>query len=554
MGRYLNPGSSMFDQTTKARLYVDKTEMITCLNAVVMTPDKYVCVSRPRRFGKTYAADMVCAYYARGSDSREVFEGLKLASTAPATVRGRTVPWDAYLGRFDVIRLVMTDFFKDDIPFEKGFSMMQKLVVRELKRSYPDADYFDEDDLVLSVGDAYDASGRQFVFVIDEWDAVFRAGGYGAADQKRYVYFLRDLLKDKEYVALAYMTGILPIKKYSDDSALNMFWEYTMMEPGELAPYTGFTEGEVKALCRDRHRDFAQMKEWYDGYEVRGNVPAISFKEGGPKPEAPRYSIYCPLSVATAVAKGEFSNWWYRSVASDTLKGYIARDFDGLKEAVALLMDGGRLKIQTSTYANDLDNLGSADDVLTLLVHLGYLAFDWETSEVRIPNREIMGVFNESTEGAEWKEVLDSLEASKELLEATWAMDAERVAALLEEAHDRAGNLTYNDEAALAYAVRGAYYAAEAYYTVIPELDSGKGYADIAFLPQPEHADRPALVVELKYDRDADTALSQIRSRNYPARLRHYANNMLLVGVNYDKEVPAGSPGYKHHTCVIERA
>jgi hypothetical protein len=160
--------------------------------------------------------------------------------------------------------------------------------------------------------------------------------------------------------------------------------------------------------------------------------------------------------VATAVDEGKFSNWWYRSVAFNTLKDYITRDFDGLKEDVALLMDGDRLKIKTSTYSNDLDNLRSADDVLTLLVHLGYLAFDEKTSEVRIPNKEILDVFRTSTKGADWKEVFDSLEASKELLEATWAMDAERVAALLEEAHDRAGNLTYNDEAALAYAVRGA--------------------------------------------------------------------------------------------------
>ena len=306
MGTYLNPGNGLFLRAVGTDPYVDKTDMIARLNAFVNTSRLYACVSRPRRFGKTYAADMVCAYYGRGSDSREVFEGLKLASTAPATTRGRTVPWDAYLGKFDVIRLAMTEFFKDENPFEKGFSMMQKLVVRELKRSYPDADYFDEDALVLSVGDAYDASGRKFVFVIDEWDAVFRVGRYGAADQKRYVYFLRDLLKDQEYVALAYMTGILPIKKYNDDSALNMFREYTMMEPGELAPYTGFTEGEVKALCRDRHRDFAQMKEWYDGYEVRGVAPVVA--GGGPRGKAPRYSIYCPLSVATAVDEGKFSN------------------------------------------------------------------------------------------------------------------------------------------------------------------------------------------------------------------------------------------------------
>ena len=398
MGRYLNPGSSMFDQTTKARLYVDKTEMITCLNAVVMTPQKYVCVSRPRRFGKTYAADMVSAYYDRTAHSEGLFSELKLAGTAPVKNGYGLLAWDAYLGKFDVIRLVMTRFFKDDIPFEKGFSMMQKLVVRELKRSYPEADYFDEDDLVLSVGDAYDASGRKFVFVIDEWDAVFRVGRYDAADQKRYIYFLRDLLKDQEYVALAYMTGILPIKKYSDDSALNMFREHTMMEPGELAPYTGFTEGEVKALCEEFELDFGQTKEWYDGYEVRGVAPVVA--GGGPRGKAPRYSIYCPLSVATAVDEGKFSNWWYRSVAFNTLKDYITRDFDGLKEAVALLMDGDRLKIKTSTYSNDLDNLRSADDVLTLLIHLGYLAFDWETSEVRIPNLEIMGVFDESTEDA----------------------------------------------------------------------------------------------------------------------------------------------------------
>jgi hypothetical protein len=542
----------MFDQTTKARLYVDKTEMITCLNAVVMTPQKYVCVSRPRRFGKTYAADMVSAYYDRTANSAELFSKRKLAGTAPVENGYGLLAWDSYLGRFDVIRLTMTEFFNKRSTIEKGLSKMQRLVVRELKEAYPDANYLDESDLVQSVRDSYRASGRQFVFVIDEWDAVFRTSNFDSDDQELYLDFLRDLLKDKEYVALAYMTGILPIKKYGGHSALNMFREYSMMDPAELAPYTGFTEGEVKGLCDRYGCDFARVKEWYDGYEVCGVAPV---PEGaGPRGEAPRYSLYCPLSVREAVTRDKVANYWNQTETYEALANYIRRDFDGLRQMVAVMMGGGRLKIDVSTYANDMDTFQSADDVLTLLVHLGYLAFDEKTSEVRIPNKEILDVFRTSTKGADWKEVFDSLEASKELLEATWAMDAERVAALLEEAHDRAGNLTYNDEAALAYAVRSAYYAAEAYYTVIPELDSGKGYADIAFLPQPEHADRPALVVELKYDRDADTALSQIRSRNYPARLRHYANNMLLVGVNYDREVPAGSPGYKHHTCVIERA
>ena len=196
----------------------------------------------------------------------------------------------------------------------------------------------------------------------------------------------------------------------------------------------------------------------------------------------------------------------------------------------------------------------SRDDVLSLLIHLGYLGYDDENDEVFIPNREILDEFRTSTKSDEWIDTFRSFEISQELLKATWNSDAERVAELLEKAHDRAGNKTYNDEAALSYAIQYAYYAGQKYYTMVPELDTGKGFADIIYLPAPKYPDLPALLVELKYDKTAEGAISQIKSRNYPDRLEHYKGNILMVGINYDKDIPSGKPGFKHHSCVIEKA
>jgi len=229
-------------------------------------------------------------------------------------------------------------------------------------------------------------------------------------------------------------------------------------------------------------------------------------------------------------------------------------DYGGLKSAVALLMDGGRIRIDTSSYQNDMTSFHGRDDVFSLLIHLGYLGYDDDSEEVFIPNREILDEFRTSTKSEEWDSTFRSFAVSQELLRATWNMEEEKVAELLEKAHDQAASMTYNSEAALSYAIQLAYYAAQKYYTTILELDTGKGFADVVYLPSPAYPDKPALLIELKYEKTAETALSQITRQRYPDRLQHYKGNILLVAVNYDREIRSGNADFKHHTCIIRRA
>ncbi len=548
MGTYLNPGSNAFAEALRSEIYVDKTPMINHLNSVARTKRKYVSVSRPRRFGKTMAADMVCAYYDRSADACHLFESLELGRTEPVRrATGEDLTWDVYLGAFDVLRITVTEFLKHGKSIAACIDRMQQLVVRDLVREYPAADYFDKGDLAITMNDVYEHTGRQFVVVIDEWDAPMRERRDDETGQRTYLDFLRDWLKDKQCIALAYMTGILPIKKYGQHSALNMFDEYSMVRPLELAEYTGFTEAEVRTLCNVWGRDFDTVKSWYDGYEVTGVVPIAG-------DDAPRWSLYAPLSVANAVRSGSIEGYWAGTETYEALAEYIRMDFDGLKGRVATLMDGGRVQVGLGTYQNDMATFRRADDILALLVHLGYLGWNSTAKEVFVPNREVMEIFRDSTEGPTWDLAFREYEASKALVRATWAMDETSVASAFDDTHDRAENKTYNSEAALSYTVRLAYYAALRWYTEAVEFDSGKGYADIVYLPSPRYPDVPLLLIELKWNKGAITALEQIRDRHYPDRLGHYAGNILLVGVTYDANSRPGAPGYKHHTCRIERA
>ncbi|MDO4806648.1 MAG: AAA family ATPase [Coriobacteriales bacterium] len=552
MGMYLNPGSGRFQEAVNSDVFVDKSEMLLYLNSVVRTNQKCLSVSRPRRFGKTMAADMLCAYYGRESQARNLFQQLKVASRNANDKNACS--WDAYLGAFDVVRVTMTDFLTSGESIDQAIAYLVEDVTDELMEAYPEVRYGRRLDLRNVMSRVFAHTGVPFVIVIDEWDAPIRERRDDEAGQRAYLEFLRDWLKDKEYVALAYITGILPIKKYGMHSALNMFDEYSMVAPLQLAPYTGFTEEEVRELCAAWGRDFGDMRSWYDGYEVKGSVPPRPGTEGKPMLEAPRYALYSPLSVVKALRSGVIANYWNHTETYKALEEYINLDFGGLKQTVSLLMDGGRAKASLGTYQNDMATFHSRDDVLALLIHLGYLGWDSDQGEVFIPNREVMEVFRESTGTPEWGPAFRELEASKELVRATWDMDEDKVATLLEAAHDRTGNTTYNSEAALSYAVQLAYYAAQLYYTSILELDSGKGYVDVCYLPAPRHPEVPALVVELKYEREVQTALDQIRARKYPSRLAHYAGNTLLVGVSYNKDARPNDSSFKRHSCRIERA
>ncbi len=552
MGIYFNPGKTAFEEAVNSEIFVDKTEMIRYLNSVIKTEQKYVCVSRPRRFGKSMAARMLCAYYDREADSRSLFEKCKISKYAG---EASDLKWDKYLGEFDVIRLVMTDFFKKGVPIDKGLEKMQKLVVRDLAKAYAQVDFFDKDDLLQSFQDVYSEKKTQFVIIIDEWDAIFREYKEDKEGQKKYLDFLRDWLKDKEYIALAYMTGILPIKKYGKHSALNMFTEYSMIQPRQLAPYVGFTSIEVEDKCKEKKLDYSGFKSWYDGYRLSNRASDEMIPEGESVDDTVyrEYEIYSPYSVVNAMLSKQFGNYWNQTETYEALQQYIDWNLEGLKEDVAVLMEGGKIPVDITGYQNDMTTFHSKDDILTMLIHLGYLGYESDTKEVFIPNKEVLDVFKSSTKNSrDWTVTFRALQNSRKLLEATWNCDRKTVAELLEAAHDKAGNRTYHSEAGLSYAVQLAYYAAQDLYTIIPELDTGKGYADLAYIPKdPKY---PAMLIELKYEKDADTAISQIHRQNYPERLELYKGNLILVGINYDRTLSNDSEEFKHHSCEIERA
>ena len=544
MATYLNPGNNKYIMAVSSAIYVDKTEMISYINSIINTEQRFMSVSRPRRFGKSIAANMLCAYYGKG-DSRQLFENMKIA---------KCDGWDKYLNQFDVIRVVMTDFIKGNIDVETSLGNMQKLIIRDIKKQYPDVDFFDTDNIVQSMADVYAEKEEQFIIIIDEWDAVFRSRKEDKEGQRLYLDFLRDWLKDKDYVALAYMTGILPIKKYGQHSALNMFDEYSVISPMQLAPYTGFTEDEVKELCERYNVRYEDVSNWYDGYVISNTIPIeMRDRYRAGEYEEKNISIYSPLSVVKAVSTGIIQNYWNKTETYEALAEYIRLNLDGLKDAVALLMDGGRVKVNVLTYQNDMTSFHGRDDVLTMLIHLGYLGYDADTGEVFIPNNEILDEFKNSTMSEEWVDTLNSFKKSQKLLEATWNLNEEKVAEILEWFHDTAENKTYNSEAALSYAIQIAYYAAQKYYTTIQELDSGKGYCDLVYLPSPKNPDKPVLLIELKYNKTVKTAADQIKERNYPQKLEHYKDNILLVSINYDKDAPNDSEEYKKHSCSIEK-
>ncbi len=526
MGTYLNPTNQEFQESVDATIYVDKTGLIELTNGRISKGgEKYICVSRPRRFGKSMAAGMLVAYYSKGCQSRELFDGLEISKSAD---------YEKHLNRYNVIRLDITNFINRAENIPGMIEVIENKVVSELKKEYPDAQV-DGDNLMDWLDDVYDKTGVPFVFVIDEWDCVFRERRNDKEGQDRYLDFLRDLLKGKTYVALCYMTGILPIKKYGTQSALNMFDEYSMTNQGKFAKYTGFTEDEVKGLCEKYNMSFEDFKDWYNGYNIRGIEEYVA--------------IYSPRSVVKALMERSLESYWTATETYEALKIYIDTNMNGLKDSIVKMLGGEKVTMKTGTFTNDMVTFKNRNDVLTLLVHLGYLTYEKKNSKERvwIPNREVRQQFVDTIEESNYGDVAEMLKSSDELLEATLAMDGEKVAALLDEAHSaNTSFLTYNNEAALSSVISIAYYSAAEYYGIVREMPAGKGFADMVFIPKATAPGYPAMVVELKYDKTVETAISQIKKKSYVNALSFYKGDILLVGINYDKET-------KEHTCVIEK-
>ena len=522
MGIYLNPGNDGFLESVRSRIYVDKTGLAAYTNELINTEEKYVCVSRPRRFGKSMALKMLTAYYSRGCDSKELFKG-KILENADS--------FADHLNKYDVIFLNIQQFLigskKQDMT-----EYLEQEVLEELLEEYGKYLARQDKGLVDTLKRIYAKTGKKFIFLIDEWDCVIRERQNDEELQKQYLDFLRGLLKDQPFVALVYMTGILPVKKYGEHSALNMFWEYSMADPEVFEEYTGFTEYEVQKLCEQFDMDFSETSRWYDGYRFRRF-----------------HHVYNPRSVVAAMKCHKFSNYWTSTETYEALKVYIDMNFDGLRSDVVKMLGGEPVQVNTLSFQNDMRTFKTGDDVLTLLIHLGYLGYDQEKKEAFIPNREIAGEFENAMSVSGWTEVMRVLNSSEKLLEATLRGDEKSVAEGLDKAHTEVASiLTYNDENSLACAISLAYYSARKDYLMIRELPAGYGFADIVFLPLPSAAGKPALIIELKYDHSADTALQQIKDRHYSRSLEDYTGDILLVGVNYDK-----NSKNKLHSCRIEK-
>lgn len=532
---YLNDSNLAFKKVLNSEIYVDKSSLIAKLNTRIGTDNCCICVSRPRRFGKSVTAKMVAAYYGREQDSSALFASLDIAKDSS---------YKRHLNKYNTLFINMTDELNHSHKdIELMLTKLGSKIINELRGKYPQITFTDPLNLEQCLSQVFNECGIFFVIIIDEWDCIMREKKDDAEGLRKYLDWLKILLKDKTYLGLAYMTGILPIKKNGTQSALNMFDEFSMLDPSVLARFIGFTAPEVESLCDCYHVDYQSMKKWYDGY---------SFKK------TPH--IYNPSSVVKAIAREEFKSYWTQTETFESLKAFVDMNFDGLKEEIVKLLAGESILIDYTTFSNDMSSFASKDDVLTLLLHLGYLSMqsdedniprsydDNRLCRVHIPNQEIKNEFiSTMRQNTRYAGVYDLINASYALLENICRHNCEAVAKAFDKIHaENTSILRYNDENSLACVISlSLLLCSRDLYIVRREMATGKGFADLVYLPK-NGVTRPALLIELKYDQSAQSAISQIKSRQYTSFFEDSQGDVLLVGINYDKKS-------KTHECLIEK-
>ena len=525
MGFYVNPGNANF-KVIKKDDYVDKTGLISVINQSICTRRMLSCVSRPRRFGKSYAAHMLAAYYDCSVDSHELFDGLEIS---------RDPSYEENINHYHVLYLDITGFMSD-ASLEELPAYITERIIKDLNRVFPDIE--PENSLREYLSSAVDATGRQFIAIIDEWDAPIRAARSTADTQLVFLEFLRSLFKSditRKVFAAAYMTGILPIKKDGSQSAISEFDEYTILDPGDFATYVGFTEQEVEHICKKNGVSLEKMKEWYNGYTIYLN-------------EDEKISIYNPNSVMKAAYRGRFRSYWVFSSAVNGAADYINLDFDGLGEAAEKLAAGLEVSYNTTKFQNDLTSFQSANDVLTLLTHFGYLTYDMDRCVGWLPNHEIKDEFGGMIHCITHAETIRRIKESEQLLADIIMGKEAAVAENLQNIHMReSAPVWYNNEQALRAVVKLAFFTYRDHYIKLEELPGGTGYVDIAYIPK-KYDPSPALIIELKAGGTPEEAIGQIRSRNYPASVDGLGTSVVLVAITYDK-----ADKTKSHHCRIEK-
>ena len=521
MGTYINIGNTGFQRARNSE-YVDKSGLIAVVNSTLFTERSFSCVTRCRRFGKSMAAKMLCAYYDQSCDSRSLFADLQIADDPS---------FEKHLNKYPVIYLDMSGFMMN-IHDADIVSFIEERLKKDIMEAYPAVESRADDSLMDCLLRIATSTQQSFIFIIDEWDAICREHQPGTAAMDQYVNWLRSMFKDvnaSRVFAAVYMTGILPIKKYETQSALNNFIEYSMVSPAQMARYFGFTKDEVRALAAKHGMDFDELEKWYDGYQIGGEQ-----------------SMFNPNSVMQAINKRWCESYWASTGAYDTVSTYIQMNFEGLHDDIIDMLAGGRCTVRVVGFNNDLHEVTSRDDVLTVLIHLGYLSYDRETRECYLPNREVAIEMESAVRKTNWQGVIEAIKTSERLLQSLLRGDAEAVAAGLERVHRQEVSLfKYNDENSMACVISLAFYAARNDFHVHREYQTGDGYADLVLIPR-KNVNKPAVVIELKYDKTTDTAISQIKQKRYPEKVAEYSGDLLLCGISYDREA-------KTHSCRIER-
>ena len=496
--------------------YVDKSLLIDKLNSFIRTRNRFICITRPRRFGKTMNATMLGAYYTQGYDAHDLFKNLKIA---------QTTSYEKHINKHHVFYIDFSRMPDYCDSYRTYIDSIMKTIKEDLMNIYPKLSEKSYDYLYQMFLDTNDS----FIFIMDEWDSIFYKDFMQEKDKKAYLEFLKGLLKDQPYVELAYMTGVLPIAKYSGGSELNMFKEYNFMNDRTYEDYFGFNEEEIIELTKKYTKpSFETLKKWYDGY----------YKSDGS-------SLFNPRSVSSALIDGVCLNYWTETGPMNEIAEYIEHNVDAVREDIVKMVAGIPIEVELEGYGAEQLRLDSRDEILSAMVVFGFLSY--HDGFLRIPNHELMEKFQRVLKRKSMGGVADIVNNSKNVLDATIAMDGEKVAQYIEEAHDREiPFLQYNNENSLSCVITLCYLYARNYYEVTREDKSGKGFVDYLFTPKKKGY--PAIILELKYNKSAEEAIDQIKKKNYVERVKDF-DEILFVGINYSTDADE----HKHHDCIIEK-
>lgn len=537
MGIFLNSTApfKQYKDIFESRYFIDKSLLIEeIISAMTMDNQRYLCITRPRRFGKSVMANMLGAFFEKSVDGRTVFDHLHIA---------RFDNYSAHLNKHDVIYIDFSRLPKNCKNYESYIRRIQDGINHDLADAFPEVKLDDNYAVWDNLQIIFEETQYRFIFIMDEWDAIFHKDFITEDDRKNYLEFLRDLLKGQAYVELAYMTGILPIAKYSGGSEINMFKEYDMAVSEMYSEYFGFLESEVDLLFHTYQKTTKRprlsrqdLKTWYDGYHT-----------------ATGEQLYNPRSVICALTDNQLRSYWTNSGPYDEIFYYIRNNIQAIKDDLVLMISGERIVSRIQEYAATASELHTREQIYSAMVVYGLLTYDDSAGTVYIPNKELMDKFNELLLSKESLGYVHRLaKESEKMLKATLSGDTKTMAEILKYAHDTESPiLSYNSEIELSAVVNLVYLAARDRYRVEREDKAGEGYVDFIFYP--ERSGMDGMILELKIDSSAEEAVQQIKEKRYMLRFegklgekKKYTGGILAVGISYHRKT-------KEHFCKVER-